>query len=394
MSRRRENNKIHFLQRWYQFDYNLLIAVFFLLCFGLVMLYSMSYYTAISEGREGTYYLTGQLTNVIFGIVGMFCAAAVSRHWYGRWSSPIYWASIGLLLYVELNGVVLNGAKRWMSIGGKLFQPSELTKVTCILFVSFLICKYREKLGKFARWSKIVGIAFVSFISVLKFTDNLSTAIIIAGICMGILLVALPKGGSWMIGLMIVVVAVYVGIRVGGLELVEEITNKLDMEAYRAERIIVWLDPTQYSTDGGYQTVQGLYALGAGGWLGKGLGNGTQKLDVIPEVQNDMILAAIAEELGVFGVVLVLVLFGILLRRLYVIAKNAPDRFGALIVAGIFIHISIQVILNIAVVTNVIPNTGVTLPFISYGGTSVIVLLGEMGIALGISNNTKYEEEN
>ncbi len=394
MNRRRQNNKVRVLQRWYQFDYNLLLAVFFLLCFGLVMLYSMSYYTAISEGRVGTYYLTGQLVNVVIGVVGMFGAAMISRHWYGRWSCPIYWMSIGLLLYVELNGVVLNGAKRWMSIGGKLFQPSELTKVTCILFVSFLICKYREKLGEWSCWIKIVAIAFVSFFCVLKFTDNLSTAIIIAGICMGILLVALPRGGSWMIGMLIVIVVVYAGIRIGGLDLVEQITETFNMENYRAERIIVWLDPTQYSDDGGYQTLQGLYALGAGGWLGKGLGNGTQKLDVIPEVQNDMILAAIAEELGVFGVVLVLVLFAILLYRLYVIAKHAPDRFGALIVAGIFIHISIQVILNIAVVTNVIPNTGVTLPFISYGGTSVIVLLGEMGIALGISNNTKYEEEN
>lgn len=146
--------------------------------------------------------------------------------------------------------------------------------------------------------------------------------------------------------------------------------------------------PGKYASDGSYQTLQGLYAIGSGGFFGKGLGNSAQKM-IIPEVQNDMILSAICEELGVFGVIMILVIFGLLLYRLLFIAQNAPDVYGYMIVTGIFAHIALQVILNVAVVTNVIPNTGITLPFISYGGTSVLFLMAEMGIALGVSRKIK-----
>ena len=160
---------------------------------------------------------------------------------------------------------------------------------------------------------------------------------------------------------------------------------------FRLRRVQVWLHPEQYSAFGGYQVIQGLYAIGSGGLFGKGLGNSAQKISSIPEAQNDMIFSIICEELGIFGMLLVLLLFGYLLYRLFFIAQNAPDLFGSLMVTGIMAHIAIQVILNIAVVTNTIPNTGITLPFISYGGTSVAILLTEMGLALSVSRRIKLE---
>ena len=156
------------------------------------------------------------------------------------------------------------------------------------------------------------------------------------------------------------------------------------------EKLFAWLNPEKYASTISFQTVQGLYAIGSGGFFGKGLGNGVQKT-VIPEVQNDMILSAICEELGVFGAIIILVLFGLLIYRLLFIAQNAPDLYGALIMTGIMSHIAIQVILNVMVVTNMMPNTGITLPFISYGGTSILFLMIEMGMALGISRRIKLE---
>ena len=156
-------------------------------------------------------------------------------------------------------------------------------------------------------------------------------------------------------------------------------------ESFRLGRILTWIDQEKYASDGGFQVLQGLYAIGSGGFWGKGLGNSTQKLGVIPEVQNDMILPIICEELGVLGVIVILILFGYLLYRLMFIARKAPDLFGSLLVVGVFTHVALQVTLNIAVVTNMIPTTGITLPFFSYGGTSVMFLMAEMGMVLGVS---------
>jgi len=160
---------------------------------------------------------------------------------------------------------------------------------------------------------------------------------------------------------------------------------------FRIQRIISWLNPEAYASDESFQTLQGLYAIGSGGFFGKGLGNSAQKM-IIPEAQNDMILSIICEELGVFGIIIMLTLFGMLLYRLMFIAQNAPDLYGSLIVTGIFAHIAIQVVFNIAVVLNLFPTTGITLPFISYGGTSILFLMAEMGLALGVSRRIQLEE--
>ena len=164
------------------------------------------------------------------------------------------------------------------------------------------------------------------------------------------------------------------------------------LKDYQLGRINVWVNPVQYARSGGYQVLQGLYAIGSGGLFGKGLGESLQKLGFVPEAQNDMIFSIICEELGLFGAISVILIFMFMIYRFMVIAGNAPDLMGAMIVIGVMAHIAIQVILNIAVVTNTIPNTGVTLPFISYGGTSVMFLMLEMGMVLSVSNQIKLEQ--
>ena len=204
--------------------------------------------------------------------------------------------------------------------------------------------------------------------------NNLSTAIIILGIAVALVFVASPKYLQFFL--------------MGGLG-VGFGAAFIMFESYRAERLKIWLHPEDY--DKGYQTLQGLYAIGSGGLFGKGLGESMQKLGFVPEAQNDMIFSIICEELGLFGAICVILLFLLMIWRFMVIANNAPDLYGALIVVGVMAHVAIQVILNIAVVTNTIPNTGITLPFISYGGTSILFLLSEMGLALSVSRGIKLE---
>ena len=193
-----------------------------------------------------------------------------------------------------------------------------------------------------------------------------------------------PKTAPFMAGLAGALGLFWVGARILG-----EIMST--SESFRLRRILVWLNPEQNAADGGFQVMQALYAIGSGGFFGKGLGNSAQKM-IIPEAQNDMILSIICEELGIFGFIMILGLFGFLLYRLMFIAQNAPDLYGSLIVTGIFAHIAIQVIFNVCVVLNVIPTTGITLPFVSYGGTSILFLMTEMGVALGVSRTIKFEE--
>ena len=211
---------------------------------------------------------------------------------------------------------------------------------------------------------------------VMFLTDNLSTAIIVMAISCILIFIVHPKIKPFIAIAAGVAAVLAVAVMVMSVTLVNS-------DNFRLRRILTWLDPENHSDTGGFQVMQGLYAIGSGGFFGKGLGNSTQKLGVIPEAQNDMILTVICEELGVFGAIVILLLFGFLLYRLMFIARNAPDLYGALIASGIFVHIALQVILNIAVVTNLIPTTGITLPFISYGGTSILFLMTEMGIAAG-----------
>lgn len=364
--------------REYGFDYTLFIAIVFLVVFGLIMLYSISYQTGITKYGDHAFFLKRQAKFALIGLGGMFIASALYGFGY-YFSSYVYWFGIILVCVVPLYGIAAGGATRWLEIGGVQFQPSEIIKIGIILYIPKLICDYRtDKLDGKAMLEVLCYTAGPSLL-VLLLTTNLSTALIIGGIGMYVMLLVTKRQKF--------IMKLIVGGGIIGATLVKLFGNiLLSMDRdYRMERILVWIDPEQYATDGGYQVVQALYAIGAGGFWGKGLGNGIQKLSSIPEVQNDMIFSAICEELGIFGVIIMFGLFLTVLYRLYKITVNAPTMYESLVVAGIFAHIAIQVVFNIAVVSAVLPNTGVTLPFISYGGTALVIVMCELGIALGIS---------
>ena len=382
--RRRKENTGPVPVRYY--DYSLVAVLVFLVCFGLVMLYSTSAYTALIENGDSMYYFKRQILFCGAGFVIIYIVSRINYHWYIGKAKAIYFFSLFLMLLVKTPlGKEVNGARRWIRLPlGQQFQPSELAKIAVILFIPVVICKMGKEFRSLQGVAKTLAWGGVCAAAVLFLTDNLSTAVIVFGITYIVVAVVHPRTKAFL---------ALAGIGVAGLvTFVLAFGSSLASSSdFRLRRLAVWLNPEQYADGLGYQTLQGLYAIGSGGFFGKGLGNSAQKM-VIPEVQNDMILTVICEELGVFGVIVVLVLFGMLLYRIIFIAQNAPDMYGSLVVTGIFAHIALQVFLNIAVVTKMIPNTGVTLPFISYGGTSVLFLMAEMGIVLGVSRTIKLSE--
>ena len=369
------------------FDYGLLAIVIFLMCFGLVMLYSTSSYSAaLKFNGNSMYYFSRQAVISAGSLVALLVISKIDYHWYAQIAKMTYWISFVLMaLVLTPLGIEAYGARRWIRLPfGQSMQPAEVTKIAIILFIPLLICKAGKHIKDLKVFGKIFLWGAAAAAGVFFLTDNLSTAIIVMGMVCVMLFVAHPKTAPFVAfagaGAALIAVAV------------KALEGMSDVEGgFRIQRILVWLHPEEYSGEGGFQVMQGLYAIGSGGFFGKGLGNSGQKL-IIPEVQNDMILSIICEELGVFGAIVVLTLFGMLLYRLMFIARNAPDLYGSLIVTGIFAHIAIQVILNVAVVLNVIPTTGITLPFISYGGTSILFLMAEMGLALGVSRRIQLEE--
>lgn len=372
MSRKQSSDKRKKNIRY--FDYNLLFIVLFMICFGLVMLYSTSSYNGMGKFNDPAYYVKKQLVATGLGIVGMIIISKIDyRFWKKLWLLA-YISAFGLCVLVLFIGNDINGAKRWLEIGSLSIQPSEIAKLAMIVFLASIISEMPRKMGKITSMIKIMVIVMPMVVVVAS--ENLSTAIIILGISIALVFVSSPKYMQFVVmaGAVIVFGAAFIM-----------------LESYRADRIKIWLNPENYEK--GYQTLQGLYAIGSGGLFGKGLGESMQKLGFVPEAQNDMIFSIICEELGLFGAICVILLFIILIWRFMVIANNAQDLYGALLVTGVLAHIAIQVILNIAVVTNSIPNTGISLPFISYGGTSVLFLLAEIGVVLSVSRGIKLEQE-
>lgn len=353
-----------------KYDYTLLAALSLLLLAGLVILQSTSAWNGEVKFNDPYYYLKKQVFATTIGIAAMFVTANMDYHALRRLALPAYLAAVLLSVAVLLVGDEYNGSRRWLSLGPFSFQPSEFAKVAVILFLADLVTKCADRVKKMRVMAGIM--ILVLPVAGLVGASNLSTAIIILGIGVILVFIASPKYGQfvWMGVIGCAFLAVFLG-----------------LESYRLERLAIWRNPEAYEK--GYQTLQGLYAIGSGGLFGRGLGNSVQKLGFVPEAQNDMIFSIICEELGLFGAGFILLLFLILIWRFYVIASRAPDLFGALIAAGAMGHMLIQVILNIAVVTNTIPNTGITLPFISYGGTSVVFLLLEMGLVLSVSSLVK-----
>lgn len=366
-------------------DDTLFTVIILLVLIGLVILYSSSAYNGQVKFQDSFYYLKKQGFAALVGLLGMCMVARIDYHFWRPFAIAGYLCAIGLSTAVLFIGDEYNGSKRWLSFGPVSFQPSEYAKLAVILFLAFLISKLSESVRqkeqnhKRRKWkvpSYGIGLGYLLLVlmSVLPIvalvgSNNLSTAIIILGIAVILVFVASPvyRQFIWMC-------AAGAGF----------MTIFLALESYRLERLAIWREPEKYEK--GYQTLQGLYAIGSGGLFGTGLGNSIQKLGFLPEAQNDMIFSIICEELGLIGTVLIVLLFLILIWRFYVIASHTRDYFGVLLVTGVMGHMMIQILLNVAVVTNTIPNTGITLPFISYGGTSIVFLLLEMGLVLSVSS--------
>ncbi len=365
-----------------RFDYTLLLVVMFLLGFGMIMIYSASAYdAALQFDGNATYYLVKQLQAVGIGLVVMMITVFIPVSvWEKR---TITWYVLGLVsLFLLLTPLAhtANGATRWLRFGPLSFQPAEAVKLCMILFYANVVCKMGKALGSLKGFIIAFLLPAPMAACVYFISDNLSSAIIIYGIAVVMLLVACPN------------VWYPIGLVGGGALLVSAVVGGILLfgkpdQNFRFGRIFAWIHPENYPDGAGFQTLQSLYAIGSGGVFGKGLGQSIQKLKYIPEAQNDMIFSVLCEELGMFGAFSVMLLFIILFWRCMVIANRAKDLYSSMLVVGILGHLAIQVLLNIAVSTNTIPNTGVSLPFISYGGSSVLFLLIEVGLLLSISRN-------
>ena len=354
--------------------FNFLIFTFtlILIALGIVMVFSASTPAAKNQFDNIYHYLYQQLIAFGVGLVALLAASFVNYKLYKKFAWFIYGAAIVLLGLVLIPGIgtIYNGAQRWITIGSFDLQPSEIYKFALIVLFSKLLSEDKIKTGKFFKgYMLYIGILIVSAV-LLILEPHLSGTIIVLIIGM----VLLFAGGAKLWHMLVTIIPALAGL--GYIAMYTE---------YMKERIVTWLDPFAYAQGEGYQVVQSLYAIGSGGLLGKGAGKSMQKFLYIPEPQNDFIFAILAEELGFFGVVVVIVLFVMLMYHGIKVAKNSPDKFSGLMATGISALIFIQATLNIAVVTGSVPATGISLPFFSAGGTGLVMFMGEIGILLNIS---------
>ena len=357
------------------YDYMVLFVVILLVLFGIVMIFSSSYYRAMTTedfSNDMLYFVKKQFRNGLLGFVGMFIMSNFPYRHLRRFTLPAYIIGCILLILLIPFGTTANGQKRWL--WG--FQPSEIVKITTTLFLAHFLCIHKDYLKDFTGFIKCLAVVAIPCAMIA--VTNFSTALLLALIGGTILFAA---------GFDIKYFAYVSGPVVG----VGAIAILLPGLRYRLTRIQIWLDPFSDPTDKGYQIIQGLYALASGGLFGLGLGQSRQKT-FLPEAYNDIIFAIIAEELGMLGAALIILLFAILVWRGIKIAINAQDQFGSLVATGITAQIAFQSIINIAVTTNTIPNTGQPLPFVSYGGTSLAIAMSMVGILLNISKYQKGME--
>ncbi len=374
-------------QAEYYFDYSLLFIVLFLLGFGMIMIYSASSYEAFQEFGDAAYYLKRQALATALGLVAMIVVANIPYHFWERFALLGYVVSAILIVLVMTPlGIESHGARRWLKFPGipMQIQPAEVAKLCMILFLAVMVCKMGKSVRTLKGFGFMIVVPLPLFFMIWRITNNMSSALIVLGISVLMVFVASPDYKKFIIMALI---------GIAGIALLVFVVANMDAASgFRFRRIQVWLDPESDSQVTGFQTLQGLYAIGSGGIWGKGLGQSMQKLNFLPEAQNDMIFSIICEELGLFGAVAIIVMFVMLIWRMMIIANNASDLFGAMLVVGVIGHIAIQAILNIAVVTNTIPNTGISLPFISYGGSSVMFLLIEIGIVLSVAKRIQLKE--
>ena len=379
----KEERRLLFGRREDAVDYPFLFLVLLLLTVGLTMLYSASY--AQSEYDTGyeisTKYLQKQGACALIGLAAMFFFSRIPvRFWY-RLAWPLYGVSIVLLLSVLVIGQEVNGAKRWINLAGIQFQPSEVAKFTMILLFARLTRRYGQDAKRFRYGVLGFGMALMGILLPLALEKHLS-AILLMGMVAVVMMFVAGTSPKWLlIGAAAAVVFVLVYIQFMG---------------YAGDRVSAWLHPEQDPGDTGYQILQSLYAIGSGGLFGLGFGKSRQKYLYLPFQYNDYIFAICCEELGLVGALAIVALFAVTILRGYWIALHARDRFSTVLASGLVTLIAVQTILNLCVVTNLLPSTGISLPFFSYGGTALAVNLGEMGIVLQISryrNHRKLQEE-
>ncbi len=378
--RKRQRNGQNF------FDYTLLFVVVFIIIFGLVMIYSTSSYEAEMTFGNSVYYLKKQLLAIGLGVIVMAATTLIDYHRWEKYALLGAIVSFVLIILVKSPlGISANGATRWIRLGPMSLQPAEVVKIEVILLTAVLIQKInRKQIGSIKGMLIILAVPGIYALMLWQITNNLSSAIIVGGIAAVMLFIADKDYKKYIIIVLVVAALAAVVIMIA--------TRGGEGGEFRLQRIRAWLDPEAYSSGTGFQTLQALYAIGSGGIFGKGLGNSMQKLGFLPEAQNDMIFSIICEELGLFGAFAIILLFILLIWRCMVIANNAQDLFGAMLVSGVMAHLAIQVILNIAVVTNSMPNTGISLPFISYGGSSIMFLMAEMGLVLNVSRQIRLRD--
>ena len=360
------------------FDMVFFLLVIILLGVGLIMVLSASFPSAFNRQKDSYFYFKKQLGWAGLGLVAMYAISKIDYNILRLAAIPAYICSTLMLILVAVMGSTSGGAGRWLVIGPVRFQPSEITKLSVILILALYVAKNYSKMKKFTYGLVIPGVIIGLAMLLVILQPHLSGTIIIFVIGISIIVVG---GANWKWLASLGSLAV-----IGGYFTITTFN-------YMTSRIEIWRNPGSDPLGKGFQTLQSLYAIGSGGLFGLGLGQSRQKYHYIPEPQNDFIFAIVCEELGFIGAMIIILLFLILCYRGFVIAWNAPDKFGALIVTGITVQVAIQTLLNIAVVTNTIPVTGISLPFFSYGGTALTMLLAQMGIILSVSRQSRLRKE-
>ncbi len=380
--RAKENRRPEKIRAGDRIDIPFLLLVLLLLAVGLTMLYSASYAQSEYDTRyqDSTRYLQKQAVCAGIGLVAMYFFSRIPAQLWRRLAWPAYVGSILLLLSVLVVGESVNGAKRWINIAGLQFQPSEVAKFTMILMLAKLTVQFGPDAKEFRFGVLGFGAALMGILVPLALEKHLS-AIMLMGMVAVVMMFVAGTHPKWLLA--------------GAAGAAVFVLIYITFMGYAGDRVTAWLHPEQDPGDTGYQILQSLYAIGSGGLFGLGYGKSKQKYLYLPFQYNDYIFAVVCEELGLVGALLIVALFAAMILRGYWIALRAHDRFSTVLAAGLVTLIAVQTILNLGVVTNLLPSTGIALPFFSYGGTALAVNLGEMGIVLNISrqrNQTKIQE--
>jgi cell division protein FtsW len=359
-------------------DFTFFSLVLILLTTGLLMLFSSSYAFALVEEGDSYHYIKRQLVFAVIGIFLMLIISKINYRFYRKFVWIIYGIAVVLLGALLVLPPLVPGAtqKRWIPLGPITFQPSEIGKFALVLVLAHLISKNYKRMGEFKYGIGTMGFITASIGVLVMLETHLSAAIIIFGIGIVMMIV----GGinlKYLVFLLVPVVIIGIAVIASG---------------YGVDRFTYWLNPEADATGKGYQTLQSLMAIGSGGLFGRGFCQSRQKYLWVPEPHNDFIFSIVCEELGLIGAMVIILLFCALVWRGFSIAMKAPDKFGSLMCVGLVFQVGFQAVLNILVVTNTLPNTGISLPFFSYGGTALVVLLAEMGVVLSISRCSKIEK--